>query len=208
MSGDKRSRFWDKVAEKYSKKPIADEAAYEKKLEETRKVLEPYMKVLELGCGTGGTALKHAPYVRHVRATDISPAMIDIARQRADEASVSNVSFEVGAVDTIGVDDQSVDVVFALSLLHLLEDRDAALERIHRMLKADGLLVSSTPCLGDFFKLFAVIGPIGRALGFFPMVRVFSAADLKASLEEAGFETQFEWQPSRNKPLFVIARKT
>lgn len=208
MSKDKRSRFWDRIAKKYSKQPIADEAAYEKKLGETRKVLEPYMKVLELGCGTGGTALKHAPYVRHVRATDISPAMIEIARERAGETGVSNVTFEVGAVDTLKVDNQSVDAVLALSLLHLLDDRDAALARIHRMLKADGLLVSSTPCLGDFFKLFYVIGPIGRALGLIPMVRVFSAADLKASLAEAGFEIEFEWQPSRKKPLFLIARKT
>ncbi len=30
------TKFWDKMAERYSKKPIADEAAYQKKLQVTR----------------------------------------------------------------------------------------------------------------------------------------------------------------------------
>ena len=74
------ARFWDKRAEKYAQRPVADQAAYEKKLEITRRYFNPDSVVLEIGCGTGSTALAHAPYVGHILATDISPNMIGIAR--------------------------------------------------------------------------------------------------------------------------------
>ena len=73
---DQSARFWDKIAERYSKRPIADEAAYQKKLQVTREYLRPDMEVLEFGCGTGSTAITHAPCVKHIHAIDISPKMI------------------------------------------------------------------------------------------------------------------------------------
>ncbi len=97
--------------------------------------------------------------------------------------------------------------VEALSILHLVEDRDIALEKIHRALKPGGYLVSSTACLGDFMKLFRLIGPIGRALGVFPMVKVFTLAELEASITHAGFDIEESWRPAKNKGAFIIARK-
>ena len=73
--------FWDRIADRYSKQPIADQDAYQRKLDVTRTYFRPDMDVLELGCGTGGTAILHAPYVRHVRAVDISARMLEIARE-------------------------------------------------------------------------------------------------------------------------------
>ena len=66
---------------------MADQAAYERKLAITRECLNPDAQVLELGCGTGSTAIAHAPYVRHIRATDVSSRMIEIARSKAEVAS-------------------------------------------------------------------------------------------------------------------------
>jgi cyclopropane fatty-acyl-phospholipid synthase-like methyltransferase len=57
------TKFWDRIAERYSKQPVADEAAYQKKLQVTREYFRPDMEVLEFGCGTGSTAIAHAPYV-------------------------------------------------------------------------------------------------------------------------------------------------
>lgn len=76
-------RFWDFIATRYARQPVPDEAVYQRKLEITRGVLEPHHEVLELGCGTGSTAIAHAPHVRQVRAVDISPRMLDIARRKA-----------------------------------------------------------------------------------------------------------------------------
>ena len=89
-------KFWDKIAERYSKKPVADEAAYQKKLEVTRSYFHFEMKVLEFGCGTGSTAIAHAPYVKHILAIDISSKMIEIARAKAAADKVKNVTFKSG----------------------------------------------------------------------------------------------------------------
>jgi len=110
------SRFWDKIAERYAKKPVADEAAYQKKLEVTRQYFRPDMEVLEFGCGTGSTAIAHAPYVKHVRATDISAKMIEIAQGKADAAGIGNVSFERTTIEDLEVPDASLDVVMGHSM--------------------------------------------------------------------------------------------
>jgi len=75
-------KFWDKISARYAKQPIADEAAYQTKLQVTREYLEPEMEVLEISCGTGSTAIIHAPYVKHIRAIDISPKMIAMHKTR------------------------------------------------------------------------------------------------------------------------------
>jgi len=74
---DQSAKFWYKIAERYSKQPIADEAAYQKKLQVTREYFRPDMEVLEFGCGTGSTAIFHAPYVKHIQAIDILSKMKD-----------------------------------------------------------------------------------------------------------------------------------
>ena len=66
------SKFWDKMAERYAKSPVADEESYQKKLQVTRDYFRPDMEVLEFGCGTGSTAIVHAPYVKHIQAIDVS----------------------------------------------------------------------------------------------------------------------------------------
>ncbi len=199
-------RFWDRIAERYARQPVADEAAYEKKLEVTRGYLDSEASILEIGCGTGSTALAHAPYVSHVRATDISAEMIRIAKDKAVAAGVTNVDFEQAAVEDLEIADGGVDAVLALSLLHLLEDREPAIARIHAMLKPGGVFVSNTVCLGDSMKWFKLIGPIGRFFRFMPLVRVFRADELRASLRAAGFEIEYDWQPNA-RVLFIVARK-
>ncbi len=200
-------RFWDRIADRYAAKPIADEEAYEHKLSVTRRHLRPDMNMLELGCGTGGTAIRHAPCVRHVRAVDISPRMIEIAKGRAYDANVRNVSFEVAAVEDLDVADESVSVVLGMSLLHLLDDKEAAIARIHRMLKPGGVFVSSTACIGDSMRWLGLIAPLGRKLGIMPMVKIFTTGELVDAIEAGGFEIDYRWQPAPNKGVFIVARK-
>ena len=51
-----KAKFWDKTAEKYSQQPIANQEAYEVKLDLMREYFTPDTKLLEFGCGTGSTA--------------------------------------------------------------------------------------------------------------------------------------------------------
>jgi len=204
---DRSTKFWDKVAERYAKRPIADEVAYEKKLQVTREHFEPHMEVLELGCGTGSTAIAHAPYVKHIRAIDLSSKMLAIAQDKADAANVGNVSFERSTIDDLRVLDQTLDAVLALSVLHLLEDKEAAIAKVHKMLKPGGVFVTSTACIGDMPTWIKLIVPIGRILGRMPLIRVFTTTELRNNLTDGGFEIDYEWQPKKVAGLFIVAKK-
>jgi len=195
------------MAERYSKRPIADEAAYQKKLQVTREYFEPHMEVLELGCGTGSTAIAHAPYVKHIQAIDISSKMLAIAQGRADAANVKNVTFEQSTIDDLRVPDQSLDAVLALSVLHLLENKEAAIARVHKMLKPGGVFVTSTACLGDMNIFIRLFISIGRFLGLIPLIKVFTTTELENSLTDAGFEIDHDWQPKKVAGLFIVAKK-
>ncbi len=201
------SRFWDRIAARYARKPVADEAAYQKKLAVTREYLRPDMEVLEFGCGTGSTAIVHAPHVREIHAIDISEKMLEIARSRAEAAGVGNVRFEQSDIDAFSAPDGTFDAVLGLSILHLLEDRNPAIAKVYRMLKPGGVFVSSTVCLGDTMKFFELIGPIGEFLGLMPLVRVFTVQELVDSLEAAGFAIDHQWRPGGGRVAFIVAAK-
>lgn len=203
--------IWDRFAKGYSKSPIKDEDSYQKKLKVTQQYLQPHMNVLEIGCGTGGTSIIHAPYVKHILATDISQKMVEIATQQAKDANVKNVEFCQSSIDQLDLPDESQDVVLGLSILHLLKNKDDAIAKTYRWLKPGGLFVTSTTCIGDMgapVKLFMnTIMPIGQFFGFLPHVNVFGKKDLKESLTQAGFSIEHEWQPKEDAAVFIIGKK-
>jgi ubiquinone/menaquinone biosynthesis C-methylase UbiE len=201
------ARFWDRIAERYAKQPVADEDAYQKKLQVTRTYFQPGSEVLEFGCGTGSTAISHAPHVKHIRAIDISSKMLEIAQQKADAAQIDNVSFEHATIEDIEVPDQSLDAVLGLSILHLLEDKERAIAKVYRMLKPGGVFITSTTCLGDTMNLFKLVAPVGRWFGLMPLLRIFTSDELVSSLTDAGFEIDHTWQPGKNKAVFIVAKK-
>ncbi|MBT0962832.1 class I SAM-dependent methyltransferase [Denitromonas iodatirespirans] len=203
------ARFWDWIADRYAKQPVPDAAAYQHKLDVTRQYFTPDMQVLEFGCGTGTTAISHAPHVAQIRAIDVSPKMLDIARQKAAAAGVSNVRFEQSSIDALAAADASFDVVMGHSILHLLRDKDAAIAKVHRLLKPGGVFITSTTCAGDSPKLRAIgfVLSIGSRLGLLPYLSVFTEKDLHASLTRAGFDIAHRWQPKPNSAVFIVAKK-
>ncbi|MEM7508558.1 MAG: class I SAM-dependent methyltransferase [Pseudomonadota bacterium] len=201
------ARFWDRIARKYAAKPVSDQAAYETKLQMTRAHLTPQMEVLEFGCGTGTTALSHAPHVRHILATDLSGEMLAVAREKAAAAQIENVTFQQTSIEDLTAEEQRFDMVMAHSILHLLEDRDAVIAKTHALLKPGGVFVSSTVCLGDWLAIFGLIAPIGRWLGIFPLVKVVRGEEIRASLSHQRFEIVEDFQPTKKAGLFLIARK-
>ena len=208
MMTDHSARFWDRIAERYSRQPIADEAAYQKKLQITRRYFQPDMEVLEIGCGTGSTAITHAPYVKHIQAIDISSKMIAIAQGKADANSVTNVTFTRSSIEDFNVSDQALDVVLGLSILHLVENREEVIANVHRMLKPGGIFVTSTVCLGDsMMRFLKLILPIGKFFGLMPLVKVFTAKNLEDGLTAAGFQIDYKWRPNRDKAMFLVAKK-
>ncbi len=198
--------FWNRLARTYSRQKIADQAAYEAKLEKTRAYFTPDSEVLEIGCGTGTTAVLHAPHVRHIRALDFSKNMIAIARGKAHAAGVNNIDFEIGSVDDLDAAPESYDVILAMSILHLLDNRREVIARLFELLKPGGVLVSSTVCVQKS-GLFGAIVPVGRALGILPTLNFLHKDSLLAEFRAAGFEIEHEWLPGKGLVLFAVARK-
>ncbi len=207
MSRSDSQQFWDRIATKYAARPVSDEAAYQHKLEVTRGYLRPDMEVMEFGCGTGSTAIAHAPFARHIRATDISGAMIAIARDKAEKAGVTNVAFEQADIMTMTVPDGSLDAVMGHSILHLVPERDAVIARVFAMLKPGGVFVSSTACLGDAMWFLRPVLPLMRALGKAPPVVFFTEAALVESIRRARFSIDHHWRPGRWAAVFIVALK-
>lgn len=200
-------RFWDKIADRYSKRPVANEAVYQEKLRLTRQYFNPDTQVLEFGCGTGSTAISHAPFVAQVRATDISTRMIEIARAKAEAAGVRNVTFVQETLSETPIAAASLDVVLGLSVLHLMDDWRDAIDRTYKLLKPGGVFVSSTMCLADDMKFLKLVAPVGNWLGLMPAISFFTLRELETSLKDAGFVIERQWQPGRNTGHFIIAAK-
>jgi ubiquinone/menaquinone biosynthesis C-methylase UbiE len=123
----KAVEFWDARAESYAKSSVGNEEVYNEKLEATQRHFDADSLVFEFGCGTGTTALHHAPFVQKIVATDISSNMIEIARTKATAANITNVEFQCSTLEDFEAADASFDAVMAHNILHLLEDPEQAI---------------------------------------------------------------------------------
>ncbi|QIE44763.1 class I SAM-dependent methyltransferase [Pseudohalocynthiibacter aestuariivivens] len=151
-----QAQFWDRIAPKYAQKPIADVTAYEATMARTSQYLGATDRVLELGCGTGSTAVRLAPQVAQIVGTDISQEMIRIARGRAETAGVNNLSFNTTHEFDQGSPAALFDAVLAFNFLHLLEDVPATLRTVHAQIKPGGMFISKSGCLVHSEQLLSV----------------------------------------------------
>ena len=205
----KSEKFWDKTAEKYAKSPIADESTYQKKLAETQSYLGPDMRIVEFGCGTGTTAIHHAPHVQHIDAIDISEKMLEIGRDKARSAGIDNITFTRGTLAEFNAADASVDAVLGLNVIHLVPDRDAVIAEVARILKPGGVFVSSTVCLGQsYLRFIKLVAPLGKLLGLMPDFYILTEDELADEVTCAGFEIERQWHHGKKGiAVFMIARK-
>lgn len=210
-SAARKARFWDRIAVKYAADPIADMAGYENTLRRVQGLLSADQDVLEIGCGTGTTALRLAPFTRRLLATDVSACMIDIARERLAAAPVPQLSFAVADADTPVAGSSEYGAVLAFNVLHLVTDLDRALEQAIRALRPGGLLISKTACLSELNPLIPYLAlPVMQAVGKAPHVLCFDAAALQSAIARQGMEiVAVERHGTRGKDfrVFIVARK-
>ena len=211
MSTASDARFWDRTSKSYARSAIADQGGYERTLERTRSLLSTDDKVLELGCGTGTTALRLSGHVKSYLATDFSVAMIAIAEERRSAADAPTLEFRTATAETLDLEPGQLNAVLGFNYLHLVRDLPGTLRRIHTLLAAGGLFISKTPCVGEMNLLIRkVLLPAMRAVGMAPYAGVFSAAKLSRYLSLAGFDilaTENHSTKGDDKRPYIVARK-
>lgn len=209
IAGD--ARFWDRTARKYAQGAVEDPGGYERTLERTRALLEPGDRVLELGCGTGTTALNLAHHVKSYVATDLSAGMIAIAREKHTADPVPSLVFCIGTAETLPPYAGQFNTVLGFNYLHLVRDLPGTLNRIHGLLAPAGLFISKTPCVGDMNPLIRlVLLPAMRAVGQAPYAGAFQAAELNRMIDAAGFDilvTESHASGADDRRPYVVARK-
>ena len=205
------AKFWDGVAAKYAKSPIRDMPAYELTLERSQSYLKKTDHVLELGAGTCTTAIRLAPAVARMVASDFSDALLVVGRERAAAQKIDGIQFAKAAVDQAPVG--PFDVVMAFNLLHLLEDLDGVLAEVHSRIKPGGYFISKTTCTPDrgaplHFRLIMAVLPVMQFFGKAPFVRMRRVQELEKAIEQAGFEiVETGNYPAKPPSRFIVARK-
>ena len=184
MSVSKQQKFWNRIAGRYAARPLKDVAAYDAMISDVASRLNSGDRVLELGCGTGGTAIQLAPHVSHWTATDFSAEMIKIAQ---DKPAGANLTFKVADAEN-AYDGGPFDVICAFNVLHLVEDQPATLAQIFTNLKPGGLLISNTWCFADLKFKYRLLFRALQFVGLFPAVQPHGVFALRKSIIDAGFE--------------------
>ena len=115
-------------------------------------LIHPASTVADLGCGTGQLASMLAPFVRRVIGVDGSEAMLEGARRRL--GGVANVELLEGRLESLPIEDATVDLALMSLVLHYLPSPEAALGEAARILKPVGrvLVVDMLPHGRDEYR--------------------------------------------------------
>jgi len=163
-----------------------------------RAALKPGDTVLDLGSGAGFDAFLAAERVGpngRVIGVDMTPDMIEKARDNAERSGVNTVEFRLGEIEHLPVADASVDLILSNCVINLSVDKAQVFREAHRVLKPSGrLMVSDIVLLKDL--------PESVRASIEAYVGCVAGASLKeeylADIRRAGFE---DVQVAQEKPF-------
>jgi SAM-dependent methyltransferase len=143
--------------------------------------------VLDLGSGAGFDCFLAAKKVGKngkVIGVDMTPEMLDKARQNADKGGYRNVEFRLGEIENLPVADKTVDIVISNCVINLSSDKKRVFAEAFRVLKSGGrLMVSDIVLLRELpqFIKNSVAGYVGCISGAILKEKYLDA------IHEAGF---------------------
>jgi ubiquinone/menaquinone biosynthesis C-methylase UbiE len=116
--------------------------------------LKPSHAVADLGCGTGYFTVPIAHKVKKVYGIDIQQEMLTFLEQKIRQQKIRNIKTLLSKENEIPLKDESVDLLLSVNTLHEFRDKEAIIDEMQRVLKADGRLA-----IVDFKKEDTGFGP-------------------------------------------------
>ncbi len=144
--------------------------------------------VLDLGSGAGFDCFLAASIVGpngRVIGVDLTPEMIEKARNIAKKNGVKNVEFRLGEIENLPLADNSVDVVISNCVINLSADKPRVFQEIYRVLKPDGRIAISDIALKKELpekireSIEAYVGCVGGAILIDKYKKVVEESGLK-----------------------------
>lgn len=108
-----------------------------------------HVHVLDAACGPGIVVAHLAPHCRDITGCDITPAMLDKARERCAAKGIANARFVPGRVEALPFDDESFDVVVSRSAVHHFADPPAAFREMARVTRKGGRVITVDVAASD-----------------------------------------------------------
>ena len=158
--------------------------------------------VLDVACGPGVTTCDLAEVAGHATGIDVTPAMINQAKELQQKKGLTNVAWHVGAVPPLPFGDESFSLVFTRYSFHHFSDPLAVLKEMVRVCKTGGRVV--------VVDVFMTTTEQARAYNHMEKlrdpshVRAFLLEELEELFAQAGLETPkttFYKQPMSLEPL-------
>jgi ubiquinone/menaquinone biosynthesis C-methylase UbiE len=107
----------------------------------------PNDSLLDVACGGGIVVCAFAPYVQHATGIDMTPAMLDRARQLAAEKGFANVSWREGDVTALPWPDGAFTIVVTRFAVHHFPDPTAVMREMVRVCAPGGRIVVVDTCV-------------------------------------------------------------
>jgi len=176
-------------------------------------------RVLDVACGPGIVVEALARVAGEAVGCDITPAMLDKARERCNRAGLANALFAPGRAEALPFEDGSFDVVVSRSAVHHFRDPVAVFREMARVVKRAGRIITvdvqsaETPEEAALHNALEILRDPSH-------VRMLPRSELHRSLASAGLEIEdtitwtnrrefSEWMkitaaPERIAPLSVV----
>ncbi len=150
---------------------------------------EPEWTVLDVATGGGHTALKFAPHVAQVVATDLTPEMLDAAREFIAGQGVDNVEFKLADAEDLPFDAETFELVTCRLAPHHFPDAARFVRECARVLKPGGTLLVQDQVLPEDVDTARYVNGFEK-LRDPSHNRAFPASEWRCMFEEAGLTVE------------------